>query len=177
MTAPQDPHTPNADPLAWLDQPDPSNKDDKNNDNNTNKPGLQFQCTMCGNCCSGPPGLVRFTQQEAQRIADHLEISIDDFADRYTQLTPLGPSLAEKPGPESNTHDCIFLDRTAIPGKAVCSIYQHRPSQCRTWPFWPRTLRSRNDWNWHARNICPGMNTGNHYTPQQIRVMIDPNDP
>jgi len=156
----------NNEPPAWFEQPDPA----------TGQTGLRFSCTTCGNCCSGPPGLVRFTRQEAEDIAQHLGVTAQHFADRYTQLTPLGPSLAEKPGP-NNAHDCVFLDRKAVPGKAVCSIYNHRPSQCRTWPFWPRTLRSRNDWNWHARNICPGMNTGNHYTAQHIRLTIDRNDP
>lgn len=161
-----EPQTNQSNQLAWLDTPDPA----------TGSPGLRFSCTMCGNCCSGPPGLVRFTQQEAEHIAAQLGITTQHFADHYTQLTPLGPSLAEKPGP-NNSHDCAFLDRTTIPGKAVCSIYDARPSQCRTWPFWPRTLRSRNDWNWHALNICPGMNTGHHYTPEHIRLTIDRNDP
>ena len=31
-----------------------------------------------------------------------------------------------------NSHDCIFFDRSAN----GCGIYQARPQQCRTFPFW-----------------------------------------
>jgi len=36
---------------------------------------------------------------------------------------------------------CIFLqdDKT-------CSIYEARPVQCRTYPFWPRIMKSREAW-------------------------------
>eukprot|EP00961_Rhodomonas_salina_P046921 629705-Rhodomonas_salina.2 len=27
-------------------------------------------------------------------------------------------------------------------GKAICSLYEARPKQCRTWPFWPENLAS-----------------------------------
>jgi uncharacterized protein len=55
--------------------------------------------------------------------------------------------------------DCIFLDRKKIRGKAVCSLYDVRPLQCRTWPFWAENLEHRNAWD-AAGKSCPGINTG-----------------
>ena len=39
--------------------------------------GLRFECTMCGSCCTGAPGFVSFTPDEARNIAEHLGISVE----------------------------------------------------------------------------------------------------
>ena len=43
------------------------------------KDGLAFQCTQCGNCCTGPPGAVWFNDKEAEEMAAELGMDIDDF--------------------------------------------------------------------------------------------------
>lgn len=139
-------------------------------DAESGKPGLRFSCTMCGNCCSGPPGYVSFTEDEAAAIAARLGISLESFMDRYTHQTPAGRSLREVPG--QNGLDCVFLDRQSMPGKAICGIYEDRPTQCRTWPFWEINLRSKRQWE-QARRTCPGMGHGTPYTPLQIRAIRD----
>lgn len=96
-------------------------------------PGLRFECTQCGNCCTGPEGYVLFNDDEARAMADTLGISLDAFYNDYTHMTPAGRSLTERL--TTHGYDCIFLDRTTIPGKAVCGVYNARPTQCRTWPF------------------------------------------
>lgn len=130
--------------------------------------GLRFQCTMCGNCCTGPEGYVLYTEEDAQAIAAHLGVSVAEFTERYTRMTVLGRSLAEKPSPFGL--DCTFLDRETIPGRAVCSVYEARPGQCRTWPFWPRLLRSRETWL-AAGRTCPGIGLGPLIAPEEIRVL------
>ncbi|MEN0020420.1 MAG: YkgJ family cysteine cluster protein [Planctomycetota bacterium] len=142
----------------WFDHPDPD----------TGKAGLSFGCTQCGNCCTGPPGYVGFTAAEAEAIAKRLGLSHDDFIERYTHDTRAGRSINEHK--TEHGYDCVFLDRTTIPGKAVCGIYEDRPAQCRAWPFWTSTIRSRRDWN-NAGQTCPGIGRGTHYKPQQIRVI------
>lgn len=144
--------------LEWFDGPDPD----------TGETGLRFGCTMCGNCCSGPPGFVLFTEGEGRAIADRLGITYARFLEDYTEDTPRGRSIIERPGPRGL--DCVFLDRETFPGKAVCGIYEHRPSQCRTWPFWARLLRSRDDWV-RAKATCPGLDQGRLNTPVEIRVI------
>lgn len=125
---------------------------------------------MCGNCCTGPEGYVLYTEEEGARLAARLNVSPQQFVERYTKVTVLGRSLGEK----STEHglDCVFLDRKKFPGKAVCGVYEDRPAQCRTWPFWKSNLHSRRHWE-RAKLTCPGMDKGPLHTPQQIRIQRD----
>lgn len=142
----------------WFDAPDPD----------TGEVGLRFGCTQCGNCCSGPPGYVGFTPAEAGAIAARLGLSEEQFLARYTQDTPRGRSIRDDRTDDG--WDCVFLDRTSQPGRALCAIYEVRPAQCRSWPFWPELLRSRRDWV-RVKARCPGLDRGRLFTPVQIRVI------
>ena len=142
----------------WFDRPDPSGEG----------AGLRFACTMCGNCCSGPPGYVSFTEEEARALADRLGVTFERFMDEYTHDTIAGRSLKEVES--TGGLDCIFLDRVKVPGRAVCGVYEDRPSQCRTWPFWDSNLKTERHWA-RAGRTCPGLNKGTLYGPQQIRVI------
>jgi Fe-S-cluster containining protein len=147
----------------WFDLPDPVGTD-------TGEVGLRFACTLCGSCCTGPSGFVLFTDDEADAMASRLGLTRGEFLDRYTRDTVLGRSLDEKPSAFGN--DCVFLDREAIPGKAVCGLYEARPEQCRTWPFWKSNLESPRRWDRAARG-CPGMNRGPLTPPDRIRLTRD----
>jgi len=148
----------------WFDQPDPTGKTD------TGERGLRFECTMCGNCCTGPSGFVLFTDEEADAMAAEIGVPRDRFIERYTRETSLGRSLAEKPS--AFGQDCIFLDRDTLPGKAVCGLYGARPTQCRTWPFWKSNLQTRRHWE-RASEGCPGMNQGPLTDPGTVRITRD----
>jgi len=132
--------------------------------------GLRFGCTMCGNCCSGPPGYVLVSDRECEALAARLGISTESFKRDYTNMMDEGRSLNERRTPAG--FDCVFLDRQKMPGKAVCSVYEHRPAQCRTWPFWPSLLESRAAWT-RAKKTCPGLDRGALVPVQQIRVLRD----
>jgi Fe-S-cluster containining protein len=142
----------------WFERVDPA----------TGAAGLRFSCTMCGNCCSGPPGYVSFTEEEAAAMAARLGVTLERFMDEYTHDTMAGRSLKEVPS--TCGLDCIFLDRTTIPGRAICGVYEDRPAQCRTWPFWDSNLKTEKHWK-RAGQTCPGLNKGTLYTPQQIRII------
>lgn len=142
---------------AWFDRPD----------NDSGEPGLRFECTCCGNCCSGPEGYVLFTPAEAEAMARRLGVSIEDFYREFTRETSEGLSLTEKPSHVGA--DCVFLDRDSVPGKAVCGVYEDRPTQCRTWPFWNSVARTPQSWRAASRD-CPGINRGRLYSPAEIRV-------
>jgi Fe-S-cluster containining protein len=134
--------------------------------------GLRFRCTQCGNCCSGPPGAVWFSAEEELAMASHLGLEADEFRRRYTRRLGRGRSLGERVTEAG--HDCIFLDRESQPGKAVCSIYEVRPLQCRTWPWWPENLGSERAWEaTRTRVPCPGMGRGTLHRYQQIRIERD----
>jgi Fe-S-cluster containining protein len=133
--------------------------------------GLHFSCTQCGNCCSGPPGYVWFTEQEGKAIAEYLHRDEGEFLRAFAVMHNGQWSLREvKRGP---SYDCIFLDRDDS-GKALCSIYPVRPRQCRTWPFWPELLKSRDAWKQASRR-CPGMDVGTFFPVEQIRIIRDSN--
>lgn len=132
--------------------------------------GLRFSCTMCGNCCSGPEGYVLVTDEEIAALARRLGMSVAEFTKKHTHVTSEGRSLKEKRSEKGL--DCEFLDRETIPGKAVCGVYEDRPLQCRTWPFWPSVVKSRQTWE-RAKRVCPGIDKGKKHPLVQIRVQRD----
>ena len=120
--------------------------------------GLGFQCTQCGKCCSGPDeGYIWVTKPEVERIARHLDITIEKLNSKYLRRVGLRRTIIE----DLATKDCIFLEN----GK--CIIYPVRPNQCRTWPFWASNLTNPDAWNLAALR-CDGINRGNSYSFEEI---------
>lgn len=132
--------------------------------------GLRFECTLCGNCCTGPEGYVLVSDSEADAIARHLGVATERFLRDYTRQTPAGRSLNEVK--TEHGMDCVFLDRAAVPGKAVCGLYGLRPLQCRTFPWWPENLRDRRAWERLAR-ACEGVGRGPLVRIEEIRIERD----
>jgi uncharacterized protein len=141
----------------WFDLPNPD----------TGEVGLRFGCTQCGNCCSGPPGVVLVNDQEIDALASRLSMDRQRFIEQHTHETGRGRSLNEHR--TEHGMDCIFLDRAKVPGRAVCSVYEDRPSQCRAWPFWRDLTRTRRTWVKASAN-CPGLDQGRLYSPEEIRI-------
>ena len=108
--------------------------------------GLRFECTGCGQCCTGSPGYIWVDEDEIVEIANFLNLSIDELASRYLRRVKGKISLLELP----KSYDCTFLK------DKKCQIYPVRPTQCRTFPWWPRNLKSEKDWQEAARH-CEGI--------------------
>ncbi len=138
--------------------------------NPTTEQGLRFRCTMCGNCCTGPPGTVMLDADERAALSQHLGMNDDAFVEQYTKPMDGGVSLSERL--TAFGWDCVFLDRTTIPGKAVCGVYEARPRQCRTWPFWKMNLKDERAWD-RASATCPGMNAGPLAPARAVRLTRD----
>ena len=136
--------------------------------------GLRFACTQCGNCCSGPPGAVWIDERDERAMASEVGIDVERFRERFTRRIGSRRSLVEvrvETG-EGERHDCVFLERQPD-GKATCRVYRARPSQCRTWPFWPENLSSPAAWDATRRRVpCPGMGDGPLHGPVQIRLAL-----
>jgi len=114
------------------------------------KDGLRFECTRCGNCCGGGPGMVRVTDGEIAALAKRLGVSEAEFRERYTRLFRRDiVILQEKPN-----FDCVFYDSAN-----GWTVYEARSTQCRAWPFWNVITLSPKTWA-EAANDCPGMNKG-----------------
>ena len=142
--------------------------------------GLSFSCTQCGNCCTGAPGFVWVSDVEVDRFAAHLKIDRMAFLKTYCRLIQGRVSLKEKLSLKGE-YDCVFLNEIDIvqngqtKKKRVCTVYEVRPLQCRTWPFWDGLLASPKAWD-HATTGCPGMNKGKKYTIAQIEALRDAED-
>jgi Fe-S-cluster containining protein len=67
-----------------------------------------------------------------------------------------------------HTRDCIFLRQGN--GFKECMIYPVRPSQCRSWPFWPGNLVNPDGWDTAAKK-CPGINRGEVYSSERIQAI------
>ncbi|MCC9602088.1 YkgJ family cysteine cluster protein [Stieleria sp. JC731] len=122
--------------------------------------GLSFECTQCGLCCSGEPGYVWVDDSEIAAMAKQMQMELDDFESKFIRKVGADKSLREYPD-----GDCILLD----PEKRTCLVYQARPIQCRTWPFWDSNLSSKKDWK-ETCEACPGAGKGKLYTFEQIEV-------
>ncbi|MCA8959116.1 MAG: YkgJ family cysteine cluster protein [Planctomycetes bacterium] len=116
--------------------------------------GLDFACTQCGHCCK-VEGFVWVDRSEIEAIAAHLGLSVDEFGRRYLRRVHRRYSLLEKPNLE-----CVFWDDG-------CRIYSVRPTQCRTFPFWPDHLKSFAAWD-DLSEECPGIGGPRHYTRTEI---------
>ncbi|WP_165250850.1 YkgJ family cysteine cluster protein [Paludisphaera soli] len=123
--------------------------------------GLSFSCTKCGACCTGAPGYVWVDAEEVAALARHRGETPDEFSLRFVRKVGRRYSLIERPG-----GDCIFWDR-----EAGCTVYEARPVQCRTWPFWPENVESPEDWE-AVTEICPGSGKGKHYSAEEIITSI-----
>lgn len=120
--------------------------------------GLRFTCTRCGDCCTGFTGTVAVDDAEIVRLAQRLDLDEATFRERYTRRMPEGfVSLKEKAN-----YDCVFWAK-----EHGCLVYEDRPTQCRTWPFWRGNVKDPERWADAARS-CPGMNTGRLYTLDEI---------
>jgi len=106
---------------------------------------LRFRCVACGRCCRRP-GWVRFTENDLRRAARRLDLTVSAFRER---------TIDEEDGEGAwirvtRRRPCPFLR------EGGCVIHDAKPEQCRSFPFWPEILESRETWNRRART-CPGM--------------------
>jgi Fe-S-cluster containining protein len=129
--------------------------------------GLRFACLPeCGRCCTSHDGhdYVYLEEEDVSGLADHLKLSRDAFLRRYTSLDD-GDLVLRMDRPE-----CPFLDGWR------CTVYEARPTQCRTFPFWPETLRSPSAWK-RTRRFCPGIGEGKLHSLSVIRDHLSRRDP
>jgi len=147
--------------------------------------GLRFTCSQCGNCCTGGPGYVWISEKEIDRLAGHLKITTCQVVARYCRKIGSKYSLKEHRNSHGE-HDCIFLKEEKVASgkdgeqiiftKRSCTIYQFRPLQCRTWPFWEGNLAGPENWSLSSRR-CHGMNNGPRvFSQAEIEALRDAED-
>jgi Fe-S-cluster containining protein len=126
--------------------------------------GLRFQCQGSGKCCTshGEYGFVFLTKEDRQRMAEHLGISLAAFTRKYCQRSNGFFHLKE----DGKNPDCFFLKDKR------CSIYEARPTQCRTWPFWPDVMNAKT-WKKEVVTFCPGVGKGPILSEAHIRKSLN----
>jgi Fe-S-cluster containining protein len=109
---------------------------------------FSFRCQQSGRCCAGPEeGIVSVNEDEIAALAERLNMTVDAFREQYTRRVGIqSVSLIEKAN-----RDCVFQDAV----DRTCTVYEQRPTQCRTYPFWPEFATSVEGWREVMRD-CPG---------------------
>ncbi len=120
--------------------------------------GLRFECTQCGDCCTGAPGFVWVNKEEIEALAARFQMTPADFEAKFVRKVGVRKSLVE-----FENGDCVFFDTE----KRNCTVYEHRPRQCRTWPFWDSNVRNEETWR-ATCEACPGSGKGRLYTLSEI---------
>ena len=106
-------------------------------------------CDTCGGaCCTGASGYIWAKYPEIEKMADFLNLTIEEFASNYLKKVKHRYSLIEKQL-DDNNFACIFFNNEL----KECSIYDVRPRQCRTFPFWETFKNNEKE----VKNECPGI--------------------
>jgi hypothetical protein len=122
--------------------------------------GLRFACRRCGACCTGAPGHVWLGPGEADALAARFGLPVAAFLARHARRVEGRWSLREEADGR-----CVFF----VPG-AGCAVYDARPRQCRTWPFWPLIVADQRSWEREAAE-CPGMGAGEFFGRERIESL------
>lgn len=105
-------------------------------------------CSTCqARCCTGESGYIHVNSREIEDISKLLGLSIEDFTQNYLFKNGYKYSIKERKFGES--YECAFYNRETN----GCAVYEARPMQCRTFPFWDY-FKNRVD---ELKLECPGV--------------------
>jgi Fe-S-cluster containining protein len=114
--------------------------------------GLEFSCTGCSKCCQ-VDGDVWLAPEEVANIITYLRddedgqngpFSMSDFRKKYVRA-----EIAPADGDPSESWMCLKRNEgacTFLDSSGKCGIYDVRPVQCSTYPFWPSLLEDPEIW-------------------------------
>jgi uncharacterized protein len=110
--------------------------------------GVRFTCVSgCTNCCN-QRGYVYLTEKDLLAAAAYVRMTPEAFEAKFVYRTRHFLRL-RKP----RASQCHFLLDNG------CSIHPAKPTQCRTFPFWPDLVESQRKWTATAK-YCPGIGQG-----------------
>ncbi|MBW6488613.1 YkgJ family cysteine cluster protein [Sulfurimonas sp.] len=105
-------------------------------------------CSTCqARCCTGESGYIHVNSREIEDISKLLGLSIEEFTQNYLFKNGYKYSIRERKFGDS--YECAFYNRETN----GCAVYEARPMQCRTFPFWDY-FKNRVD---ELKLECPGV--------------------
>jgi len=129
--------------------------------------GVNFACTRCGKCCHlSKRRVVRVNDREIQAIAQHLNESLKSVRrDRVES----GRGVLRGKVNARGERVCTFLTEDNL-----CLVEKAKPTQCRTYPFWPEVVAS--SYEWRAEQVrCEGIEAKGEakvVTREEIRFQL-----
>jgi uncharacterized protein len=127
--------------------------------------GVRFGCSRCSLCCRFESGFVWLSRNDLSALSTGLGISKDETVRRFCRVVDLAGfrqlSLAEQ-----SNKDCIFWR------EGSCSVYEFRPLQCRSFPFWSHQLVSEESWRESGKE-CPGIGVGRLHDREEIERWLE----
>lgn len=129
--------------------------------------GLTFECQPdCHKCCLRE-GIVRLAPasgdnepSESETLSRELGTSFAEFARQFISRDNANGVFIEDP----SDNGCPLW-------RNGCRVYEVRPFQCRSYPFWPEIVKSERRWNEEAE-FCPGIGKGRRYSKEEIRALL-----
>lgn len=124
---------------------------------------INFKCQGSSNCCisHGSYGYVYLTKNDIINLSDYFKISVKNFKKKYCNNSEGYIFLKDK-----YKNKCIFLKNKR------CTVYKIRPTQCKTFPFWPENMNTKT-WNKDIMNFCPGIGKGKKFSKDEIKKILE----
>ncbi len=111
---------------------------------------MRFACQPgCTKCCTRR-GWVYLTESDLLRAAEFLGMTAAAFERQYVIRFRRLLRLRKAPRGQDSCH---FLS------DGGCTIHPAKPTQCRTYPFWPTIVGNRAMWKLEG-TFCPGIGQG-----------------
>jgi Fe-S-cluster containining protein len=130
--------------------------------------GLRFTCQRCSLCCTRDEGYVFLTENDVERLAAESRMGRGQFIKTWCRWIKAGGGVELLSLKEKSNNDCFFW-------KDGCGVYNARPLQCRTYPFWKNFLVSEATWE-EALAGCPGVGEGELRTKEYIASCVASED-
>jgi len=122
--------------------------------------GLFFGCERCSSCCRGDSGFVFLSKRDLGKLLSRLGLDFKSFFRDYCILVDSGTGMAlslrenvREGNKGKKEYDCVFWTNDG------CAVYEDRPVQCSTYPFWASIMDSATAWKGESR-FCPGIGRG-----------------
>jgi Fe-S-cluster containining protein len=90
--------------------------------------------------------------EDVDILAAALDMGREGFIKTWCRWAFFGGELEYLSLKEKLNYDCVFWNNG-------CTVYQDRPLQCKTFPFWESTVISAEAWK-NAGLECPGIGQG-----------------